>query len=132
MSVQEEPDLRAAFAALRNAERAAAPAYQAVLAAGSGRPRKARPTVLVWVALAVAAVLVGVAGRWAAQAVAASYAAAQMAQALGPFGGARWRSPTDPLLQTPGYDLLVAVPSITTPDSLSLGLHAVSTQGVLP
>lgn len=116
MSHPDERELRLAFAALRNAERDKAPPI-------SSTPRRpARPTAFAWAGLAAAASLVAVAGHRGVQAVGAARAATQVVRALGPFAEVRWRSPTDPLLRTPGYELLVAVPSIANADSLETGV----------
>lgn len=122
MSHPDERELRLAFAALRNAERDKVPPIAPLLANHSAPRRPARPTAFAWAGLAAAASVVAVAGYRGVQAVAAARAATQVVRALGPFAEVRWRSPTDPLLRTPGYELLVAVPSIATADSLETGV----------
>jgi len=118
MTLPDDPWLREAFARLRRADRAGAPSLTAVLAARPGPGRRARLTALAWAGAAVTVALLAAAGQRAGQEWSAARSAAQIAQVLGPFGEVPWRSPTDGLLRTPGYALLVATPTITIADSL--------------
>jgi hypothetical protein len=100
----DEADLRAAFAVVRSEDAAAAPSYEAVLAASRRIPQRRRP--------------------WLVPALTGTMAAAVVAVALvavtrrpeprlpSPVSIEEWTAPTDFLLETPGRELLETVPNI--------------------
>ncbi len=116
MSDESDRRFRDAFAALRREEAAGAPPLTPMLAARAAR-RGLRPTGVAWAGLAAAALLVALAGHRVMESRVRARAAAEVARALGPFYG-EWRSPTDALLETPGYEMLATIPAIGPADSL--------------
>jgi len=68
--------------------------------------------------MAAAAAIVVIGGVRIVRVRAAARDAAVVAAALGQFNQVRWRSPTDALLETPGYQVLVTVPPVAMPGGL--------------
>jgi hypothetical protein len=108
--VNDDPDIRKRFAALRDEDRSRAPAFEEVLRRGPRQPH-------ISPALAAAACLV------VGAAIVAVLHTAHEPTASTPGGAvatlALWRAPTDFLLDTPGRELLYAVPRIGETDALN-------------
>ncbi|HXN10581.1 MAG TPA: hypothetical protein VN859_05010 [Steroidobacteraceae bacterium] len=102
--MNEDPDLRDAFASWRRRESARTPGFEAILRrarAVSRRPQW-RPAALACLALAA---LTAVVWRIAPEPTPAMYPPSALSLT-------DWHSPTDFLLTTPGSELLHAVPHI--------------------
>jgi hypothetical protein len=111
MADDEDGDLRRSFAALRRHEAGAAPPFRRAWAAAlAGRRRPRARFAVAAVALAFLALL------WL-----------RPGPAPEPMNAppvARWQSPTDFLLRTPGRELLSAVPALARPAIPGLSLPA--------
>ncbi len=103
----DDDALRRRFRALRDADRARAPAFDAIAATARAprrAPSRARTRwLLAGAAAAAVALTAGVAARRAATAERWVAAGAAIA---------RWRAPTDALLPTSGRELLAAPPTL--------------------
>ena len=100
-----DEDLRSRFDALRQLDGAAVPAVDAILARRAvRRPRRVAVTAMV---AAAAIVLLAVGVRFAA-----SRPADTISVESGEPSLLAWRSPTASLLQTPGSELLLDMPSL--------------------
>jgi hypothetical protein len=106
--IENEPDLRALFAHLKEEQRARTPSFHATVAAA--RRRRPRPRRALRVAAAAAAIVViSLAYQQREAAVRRERARAEVRHGL--LAGSRWATPTDFLLNTPGSRLLRTVPT---------------------
>ena len=104
--MMDESEIRGGFARLREADRERAPSFAQTY--GRARARKSwRATLRVRPLVVGAATAVAIATIWLSQARSFSRSAATPAIAT-------WRAPTDVLLQTPGSELLSAMPALGT------------------
>ena len=111
MTDDDDRDLRRWFGAQRREELGAAPPFGRMWAAAR-RPRRPRRRV----GFAVAAAALALAGLWLRT------DRRPATESLSAPSVAQWRSPTEFLLDTPGRDLLSAVPALESPSVLGLGL----------
>jgi hypothetical protein len=100
----DDNELRRRFAQMREAEREGAPGFAQTLGRARAR-RNARTTWRVRPVVLGAAAAVVVAALWLAS------SRPDQPSAVAPAIGS-WRAPTDALLQTPGSDLLGAMPAL--------------------
>jgi hypothetical protein len=104
--MMDENEIRDGFARLREADRERAPSFAQTY--GRARSRKSwRATLRVRPLVFGAAAAVAIAAIWLAQTRSFSPSAATPTIAT-------WRAPTDVLLQTPGSELLGAMPALGT------------------
>ena len=102
----DDNEIRSGFARLREADRERAPSFAQTF--GRARARKSRRATLRVRPLVVGAMAAAaIATIWLAQTRSFSPSAATPAIAT-------WRAPTDVLLQTPGSELLGAMPALGT------------------
>ena len=105
MTMMDESELRRRFAQLREADRERAPSFAQTY--GRARaPKSGRAPLRVWPLVFGAAAAVVIAALSLAYGRSFSPAAATPAIAT-------WRAPTDVLLQTPGSELLGAMPELS-------------------
>ena len=104
MTMMDENELRRRFAQLREADRDRAPSFAQTY--GHARARDGRrPTLRVRPLVISAAAAVLVAAIWLAH-------ERSLSPAITTPEIANWRAPTDVLLQTPGSELLGAMPAL--------------------
>ena len=104
--MMDESEIRSGFARLREADRERAPSFAQTY--GRARARRSWPATLRVRPLVIgAAAAVAIAAGWLAHQRSFSPSAATPAIAT-------WRAPTDVLLQTPGSELLGAMPALGT------------------
>jgi hypothetical protein len=102
--MMDESEIRSGFARLREADRERAPSFAQTYS--RGRARKSwRATLRVRPLVVGAAAAAVIATIWLTQARSFSPSAATPTIAT-------WRAPTDVLLQTPGSELLAAMPAL--------------------
>lgn len=101
----DDRDLRALFARLREEDRARVPSFRAPQA-GKAPQRGSVGRVLV----AAAVILIAIVLAWPDR------RPPTMAGQVVDLGAVAWRSPTDFLLITPGSELLRTVPAVGSPD----------------
>jgi len=108
VSQSKDKDLADRFAAMRRAERAAAPAFANVRARAIRR-RSLRAPLAIGLAAAVAAIVIG---------VLASRNRVEQAPVGIDLRAGSWTGPTDFLLDTPGHWMLRDLPEIASPSSM--------------
>ena len=106
MTMMDESELRRRFVQVREADRERAPSFAQTYGRARAR-RRWRARLRVRPLVTGAAAAVAIAAVWLAHARSFSPSAATPAIAT-------WRAPTDVLLQTPGSELLGAMPALGT------------------
>ena len=109
--MNDDPEIRRRFAALRDENGARTPGFEEVLRRDRPKPYIGM-RVLAVACLVVAATIVTL--------LRTSHELTSSAPDIAGLSLARWRAPTDFLLDTPGRELLYAVPRIGEADALDL------------